>query len=138
MRGSRYADAAGLGQRLETRRDVYAVAEYVLAVDHHVAEVDTDPPLHLAIVGKIGIEDRDRLLHLGGAFDGLDRAVELAEDAVASGADDATAMLRDGVIDDLARLVEPAQRSDLIGAHEPAIVLDVGAQDCRELAFEAL
>jgi len=123
---------------LQPRGDVNAVAEDVLPVDHDVAEVDADPPTHLAVVGKLGVERRDRLLHLGRALNGLDRTGKLAQDAVAGGAGDAAAMLRHGAVDYIASLAEPLKRSDFIGAHPTAIVLDVGAQDRGELALEAL
>ena len=43
LHGGRYADAPRLGQRLEPRRDVHAIAGNVVAVDHDVAQVDADP-----------------------------------------------------------------------------------------------
>ena len=39
------ADAARLGQRLEPRRDVHAVAEDVVVLDDDVAEIDADAEL---------------------------------------------------------------------------------------------
>ena len=38
--------AARLGEALDARRDVDAVAEEVVALDHHVAEIDADAELH--------------------------------------------------------------------------------------------
>src|SRR5207302_796457 len=40
------ADAAGLGQRFQPRRDVDAVAEDIIARDDDVADVDADAKLH--------------------------------------------------------------------------------------------
>ena len=39
----RYADAAGLGDQLEARRDIDAVAEDVVLIDDDVAKIDADP-----------------------------------------------------------------------------------------------
>ena len=41
--GSRDHHPARLAELLQPRGDVHAVAEQVLALDHHVAEVDPDP-----------------------------------------------------------------------------------------------
>ena len=41
-------DAARLGQRLQTRRDVDALAEEVVAFDEHVAEIDADAKIACA------------------------------------------------------------------------------------------
>ena len=43
--GARDEDTAGLGERLEPRRDIDAVAEDVVALDDDVADVDADPKL---------------------------------------------------------------------------------------------
>src|SRR6266851_5603369 len=37
------ADAARVGEALQPCRDVDAIAVNLLAIDHHVAEIDTDP-----------------------------------------------------------------------------------------------
>ena len=45
-------DAARLGQRLEPRRDIDAVAEHVAALDDDVAEIDPDPHGDALLVGQ--------------------------------------------------------------------------------------
>ena len=49
---ARDADAAGLRQRLQPRRDVDAVAEDVAVLDHHVADIDADAERHALVVGQ--------------------------------------------------------------------------------------
>jgi len=45
----RQADAAGLGDAFEPRRDVDAVPQYVVALDQHIAEMDADAPFHAPV-----------------------------------------------------------------------------------------
>ena len=40
--GTRNADAAGFGDALQSRGDVDAVAENVVALDQYIAEIDAD------------------------------------------------------------------------------------------------
>ena len=42
---ARDADAAGLGERFQARRHVDAVAEDVVVLDDHVAQIDADAEL---------------------------------------------------------------------------------------------
>jgi hypothetical protein len=51
--GGREADAAGLGNAFQPRGDVDAVAENVVAVGEHVADIDTDAELEPPI-GRTG------------------------------------------------------------------------------------
>src|SRR6266851_9777680 len=81
--GLRNADRAGLGERLESRGDVDAIAEDIIAVDDDVAEVDADPQLEAAL-GRYGIVDRTRcLLHLDRAAQRIDDARKIRQQAVA-------------------------------------------------------
>jgi len=47
----RDADAAGLGERFQARRDFEAVAVNVAVLDHHVAEVNPDAEFEAFIIG---------------------------------------------------------------------------------------
>src|SRR5216684_3536969 len=60
MDGARDADAAGLRETLEARGDVDAVAVDLLAIDHHVPEVDADTKLHPALGWQRGILGLER------------------------------------------------------------------------------
>jgi len=42
----RQADAAGIGQRLDPRRHIDAVAEQVAILQHDVADIDSDAEFH--------------------------------------------------------------------------------------------
>src|SRR5712671_3270429 len=54
----READAAGLGNAFEPRCDVDPVAQDVVALDQHIAEMDADAPFHAPVAG-----DRRIALH---------------------------------------------------------------------------
>src|SRR5216684_3840289 len=49
LNARRYADAAWLGQGLEARCDVDAVAKDVAILDHNVADIDADAELDAAV-----------------------------------------------------------------------------------------
>ena len=108
------ADAARLGQRLQPRGDVDAVAVDVVALDDDVAEIDADaeddalgPPAAPALRRGHRLLDRD------GALDGVDDAGELDQHAVAHQLDDAAAMLGTiGSSDCLAPRLQRRQRAD--------------------------
>src|SRR6266853_2065717 len=77
------ADAARLGQPFEPCGDVDAIAEEIVAVKDHVAEIDPDPELDAA-VGRIdGVALCHRLLYRDGAAHRVDDAAELDQHAVA-------------------------------------------------------
>jgi hypothetical protein len=73
---ARDADTAGLGDLLETRRDVDPIAVDVTVFDDDIAEVHPDPELK--------VFSRNCLLPSNGTVDSIDRADEL-RDAPRSG-----------------------------------------------------
>ena len=86
------ADAARLGQRLQARGDVDAVAVDVVAVDDDVAEVDADPQRD---AGRRSAASRlDGALDGERALDRVDDAAELDQRAVADQLDHAALVLR--------------------------------------------
>ena len=130
--GLRNADGAGLGERLEPGGDVDAIAEDVVAVDDHVAEIDADPQLETAL-GWDGVVDGARgALHLDGATQRVDDARKIRQQAVACGADDPPAMRRDQRVDGAAQLAERSMRAGLILAHQPAETDHIRMQDGGE------
>src|SRR5262249_12535090 len=109
------ADAAGFGQSLQPRRDIDAVTEQVVVIDHDVAEVDADPDLHAVILRQVEGSFSQVILNLDRGPPGLDGAREFGHQAVAGAAEDAAAVIGDG----------PRQRS-LAGAKRPQGALFVG------------
>ena len=76
-------NSAGLGQCFQPRGDIDAVAEDVVAIGNHVAEIDADAPPDAALVGQIGLAVEHAALHLGGTAHRVDDAGELRQYAVA-------------------------------------------------------
>jgi hypothetical protein len=133
---ARDADAASLGESLEARGDVDAVAEDVAVLDHDVADIDADAEPHAARRVERPVCGCDVALDVDGAFHGGEDAGELGEHAVTGGAADASAMLRDEGVGDGAMGGQRRQRAFLVAAHQPAIALDVGGEDGDELSLE--
>ncbi len=52
MNRARDADPSGLGKALQPSRNVYAIAMDIVAVDHHVAQVDADAELNPLVLGQ--------------------------------------------------------------------------------------
>src|SRR5262249_39768632 len=82
---------AGIGQSLDPRTDVDAVAIEVVALDDHVAEIDADAQLDAVIRRNTRIPLGNRLLHRDCAAHRIDDAGKLDQEAVAGGLDDAAA-----------------------------------------------
>ena len=128
------ADPARLRHALETRRDVDAVAEQIVATHNDVAEVDADPKVHAPRLGQVGIAALDLLLDRARAAHRLDRARELGHHTVAGSGEDPPMMPGDQFIDHLAARVQRSQRPFLVARHEARIAGHVGREDGRELA----
>src|SRR6185312_4859475 len=76
------ADAAGLGDALQARRDVHAVAEQIVALHHHVAQVDADAECEPLLLGQRFVAGLQRRLDLDRTAQRLHRARELLEHGV--------------------------------------------------------
>ena len=124
-------DAAGLGQGLEARGDVDAIAVDLLAAHDHVAQVDTDPELELALARERSVARRQLRLGRDGAGNGVRDARELGQHVVAHGVHDAPAVLAHQAGDAVAMGRERVDRGDVVLGHETAVSGGVHAQDRR-------
>ena len=106
--------AAGLAQLLQAGGDVDAVAQEVVALDHHVAEVDADAEHDPPVGRRLGLAVGHRLLHRHRAGDRVDHRGELDDRPVAHQLDDAALVLGQQRVDRAARA------SSLIAASVPA------------------
>ena len=80
----------------------------------------------------IPVLDRDR------AFDGIDRAGELDQGAVASELDHAAVVLGDQGLDEFDPMgLDPRERAGLVGTDQPAVADHVHGHDGREPAIHA-
>ncbi len=88
----RHADATGLGDCLEARCDVDAIAEDAAILDHHIADIDPDAQQHTALGWQVCVGLGQRLLDGNGAMNSIDDACELSQYAVAGSAGDFAAI----------------------------------------------
>ena len=83
--------APGLGDTLESRGDVDAVAHQVaVALLDHIAEMDADAELDAPLRRKTSIALDHAVLHLDGAAHGIDHAAELNDAPIAGALHHAT------------------------------------------------
>ncbi len=123
------ADAARLGQRLQSGRDDDTVAQQVFALGHHLALVDADAQAQAVGLGAQCVLNGD------GAAQCLHRAGELHEEAIASSLEQPAAMRGGEWLDDFgAQPAHARQCARLIGADHGGIANHVGCQDASQTA----
>ena len=133
------ADAARLGQSLEPSGDVHPVAEDVAIVEDHVAEVDAYSIADAARLRHLGLAVGHRGLDRDGAFDGVDHARELDQQAIAGGLDDMAVVVGDLRVDQLATMRLLAHdRVLFVEFHKPGEADHVGGENCREAPFHGM
>jgi hypothetical protein len=129
-------DAAGLGDALQPRGDVDAVAQQVVALDDDFAQVDADAEVHPLRLGQRFVARLQRVLDLDRAAYALDHAAEFGEHRVARCVGDASVVVRDDAVDDRAMRGEDAQRAGLVLVDEAAVADRVGGEDAGQAALE--
>jgi len=70
---------AGIGQGLDPRRDVDAVAIKIVSLDDHIAEIDADAQFYAALRRDAGVSLGHRALHFDSATHRVDDADEFDE-----------------------------------------------------------
>ena len=124
----READRARLGDALEPRGDIDAVAhEVTVALLDHVAQVNSDAKFDAPFRRQAGVALDHAVLHFDRAAHGVDHAAELDDRAVAGALDDVAVMHRDDGIDEIAAKGSQAREDKvLVRACETAVSDDVG------------
>ena len=91
------------------------------------------------LFGDAGVALGQAALEDDGAFDRIDDAAELRQQAVAHQLEDAAVMLVDLRLEQLLAVrAQPLERPGLILLHEPAVADHVGGEDRGEPAFHAI
>ncbi len=132
----RHGDAAGLGNLLQARGNVHAVAEDVVAVDHHVADMHAHAEVHARAVRLGGVSLRHLALHADGGGHGVHDRGELGQKPVARRLDDAPAVHADHRRQRVEMPFQRAHRPVLIAADERAEARHVGGEDGGETAIQ--
>ena len=125
--------AARLAELLQACRDVDAVAEQVVAFDHHVAEIDADAEDDAALGRSAGLLRGDTPSASRRRRHRIDDRAELDDGAVAHQLDDAAVVLGEQRIDDLgAKRLDRGERAGLVLLDQARIADDVGRHDGRQ------
>ncbi len=122
----------------KSRGDIDAVAEDVVALDQHVAEVDPDAEQHAPVRRYALVALLHRRLHGDRAFDRIDHRGKLDQHAVARGLDDAATMLRHQRVRHDAALAQRAGGARLVEPHQARIAGHVGGQYRRQPALDPI
>ena len=95
-------DPAGLGEALHSRGDRNPIPVDQIAIRHHVAHVDRNAKADSSVGRHVGAMLGYCPLDLDCTTHGIDDAVELDQQSVAHGSDDAPLMFEDFRVDDFA------------------------------------
>jgi hypothetical protein len=110
----------------------------VATLDDHVAEIDANAERDAPVVRQAGVDLNHPLLQVDGTLDGIHRAGELNQGAVAHQLDDPAAMLRNHWFEDgFPAVSKRSQRAGLIRLHEATVTDHISGKDCCETAFHA-
>ncbi len=128
-----------LREPLQTRGNVDPVAMDIIAVDHHVAQVNAEAELHAFFVRQAGVVLGKRALDFGGGTNGIHNARELRQQAVAHGFEDATVVLGERRVDEIgAQALEGRQRAFLVRANQARVTDQIGGQNGGETALHGI
>jgi hypothetical protein len=134
---TRDTDAPRLRQCLQTRGDVHTIAKDVIALDDHIALVNTEPELDALLRGHLGVPLNHPPLYLDSAAKRVHHAREIHEHAVPGGLDDPAPMLSDlGIYESLPVGLELGERAFFVSAHQAAVPGHVSGQDgCKPTLY---
>jgi hypothetical protein len=132
----RYADPAGRREGLEPGRDVDAVPVDVAAILDHVAEVDSDPKLDLAIGRNPLIAQAELALHVDGTRHRVAGRFELREDGVARVVHHTAAMAFHRRRERIELAAELSMSADLVVGRQAAIACNIRIEHGGKLMRE--
>ncbi len=122
----RYADPAWVGQAFKPRRNVHTIAENVVILNYDIALVDSNTKFD-AVFSHVSIPLGHALLPFGCTAERIDDAGELNEKSVSGGLYQATSVLGDLGIDELAaKRSEPRERASFILSDQAAVTDHIG------------
>jgi hypothetical protein len=126
-------DTAGRSQFLQPSRNHHTLTMAILAFNDHVAEIDADAHVDASVLGDTVVALGHRALKDNRAFNSLDDAAELGQEAVAHQFEDASVVHCDLRLEDLfAMRPKPRERIRLIPLDQSAVADHVRGQDGGE------
>jgi hypothetical protein len=126
-------DRAGLGEGLQSRRDIHTVAEDIVTLCDHVAKIDADAELYAFFRRSCRVALGHSPLHLNRAAHRVHHALELGEEAVSGVLDHPPAVLGDLGVNQLPEVcLQPLVRPLLIRPHQARVSRHVGGADRGE------
>lgn len=131
---ARNADAANFGQAFQARRDIDAIAEQIAVALDHVADTNPDAIAQLPAAGISKVSRAQAFLDVDGAAHRFDRAGEFCKNCVARGIENPAARYRNEVVSGGPTGRHSPQRLFFVLSDQPAVVGDVGHQNCGDLA----
>jgi hypothetical protein len=135
---ARNADAAAISKAFEPSCDIDSVAEDVGALRDDVAEIYADAEFNALVRRYLRIAFEHATLNLDGTRDGVHDAAKFSEDTVPSRVGDVAAMDLDRRVPELAPVgPQPGERTDLVGAHQPAVSSHIGGKNGRKVSFNS-
>ena len=114
-----------LSDTLKPSRDVDAIAEYVVALDQDVTEVNSDAKQHTPVLRDTFVPLVHHRLHRHRALDRIDYRGKLKQHAVPHCLHEPPPVLRHKSIGNLAVFAECAGGADLVEAHQPRVACHV-------------
>jgi hypothetical protein len=127
---ARHHQAAWLGQLLQPRRDIDAIAIDIAIHQRHIAQIEPNPKHNALGLRQSGVVRGHGLLDLGCANHRIDHAVEDDECTVAHQLDNAAMVAGDGGIGQFGPDgTQPRDSAGLVGLHRLGVTDDIGRQD---------
>ncbi len=124
------ADSARLRQRFKPRGDVDAVAEDIVVLNDHVAQIDSDAVEERTRRRHVAIAPGHPFLKFDRAAQRLGDALKFHQQAIAGGLDDAAFAFCDRRVDQLEpHGFQPGKRPGLVDFHQPAIADHIRGQN---------
>ncbi len=132
------ADAAGLGQRFESRGNVHSVAVDLALVLNHLTDVHAHAKQHSALFRKRLVLGPQLLLKSAGTTDRIRDGPEFSQDRIAGKVHHSAIVQLDGCADQVETGPQLLVGGILILSGQTRVAHRVGVEDCRKLALFSL
>ncbi|GEO18996.1 hypothetical protein MAE02_66920 [Microvirga aerophila] len=132
MGSLRDVNASRLSKTLQSRGDIHAVAEEVVAAHYHVTDMHPDPESKALLIWLILINGYERVLHFDSTPNGINGAGEFGQNAVTSSISDPATMFSDEPVHDLAMSGQDPDGCILILAHQTRVACHISRKDSSQ------